>query len=84
MVVAVGNANTDIADYLREMLPDKHLEQQHSCKKRWGFERAGRWMRLGRASGYLQDLVSSWYVVVYNTNHRSVWPREEENALFLG
>eukprot|EP00903_Cladosiphon_okamuranus_P020320 g18644.t1 len=54
--VAVGNANTDIADYLREMLPDKHLEQQHSCKKRAGFERAGRWMRLSRASGYLQDL----------------------------
>eukprot|EP00752_Nemacystus_decipiens_P004196 g3835.t1 len=54
--VAVGNANTDIADYLREMLPDKHLEQQHSCKKRGGFERVGRWMRLSRASGYLQDL----------------------------
>lgn len=56
--MAVGNANTDIADYLREMLPDKQLEQQHSCKKRGGFERAGRWMRLSRASGYLQDLVS--------------------------
>lgn len=56
--MAVGNANTDIADYLREMLPDQHLEQQHSCKKRGGFERAGRWMRLSRASGYLQDLVS--------------------------
>lgn len=55
--MAVGNANTDIADYLREMLPEKHLEQQHSCKKRGGFERAGRWMRLSRATGYLQDLV---------------------------
>lgn len=58
--MAVGNANTDIADYLRDMLPDKHLEQQHSCKKRGGFERAGRWMRLSRASGYLQDLVSCY------------------------
>lgn len=57
MDVAVGNANTDIADYFREMLPDTHLEQQ-SCKKRGGFERAGRWMRLSRATGYLQDLVS--------------------------
>lgn len=55
--MAVGNANTDIADYLREMIPDQHLEQQHSCKNRGGFERAGRWMRLSRASGCLQDLV---------------------------
>lgn len=55
--VAVGNANTDVADYLREMLPDTQLEQ-HSCKKRGGFERAGRWMRVSRATGYLKDLVS--------------------------
>lgn len=59
--VAVVNANTDIADYLRDMLPDTHLEQQHSCKERGGFERAGRWMRLSRATGYLQDLVSYLY-----------------------
>ncbi|CAN0241739.1 unnamed protein product, partial [Scytosiphon promiscuus] len=53
--VAVGSVNTDVADYLRAVLPEKHREG-HTCKRRRGFERAGRWMRLTRATGFLQDL----------------------------
>ncbi|CAM9956215.1 unnamed protein product, partial [Hapterophycus canaliculatus] len=53
--VAVGSVNTDVADYLRAVLPDKQRDC-HSSKRRRGFERAGRWMRLARATGFLQDL----------------------------
>lgn len=56
--VAVGKAYTEIADYLRNVLPDKGEHHDH-CERRRGFKRAGRWMRLCRGGGYLQDLVSS-------------------------
>lgn len=55
--IAVARVNTEVADYLREALPEGHRER-HRCKRRRGFERAGRWMRLTRAGGFLQDLVS--------------------------
>lgn len=55
--MAVGKANTEIADYLREVLPDKGEHHDH-CERRGGFKRAGRWIRLGRDAGHLQDLVS--------------------------
>lgn len=55
--VAVGKANTDIADYLKGALPDggERLDQSQS---KAGFKRAGRWMGLARADGFLEDLVS--------------------------
>ncbi|CAB1116565.1 unnamed protein product [Ectocarpus sp. CCAP 1310/34] len=53
--VAVARVNTEVADYLREALPEGHRER-HRCKRRRGFERAGRWMRLARAGGFLQNL----------------------------
>lgn len=54
--MAVQKANTDIADYLRAVLPDGG-EHHDRCQRRAGFKRAGRWMGLGRAAGYIQDLV---------------------------
>ena len=59
--MAIGKANSEIADYLREVLPDKG-QHDNQCKMRRGFERAGRWMRMSRAAGHLQDVVSSMFV----------------------
>lgn len=80
--LAVGEANTEIADYLRNMLPDGG-EQHDRCRSKAGFKRAGRWMELARADGFLEDAVS-FYRGIYFPRQPDRNARTVKRLIVLG